>query len=305
MTTSERFIFREIPCPVCGENDFRLLGSRGGRAHQNGAGVECSIVRCRRCSHQYPNPMPFPSGTLDEVYTDAEHYFQGHDIEVKKNLGLLGMREFESRVGYKGRFLDVGCGVGQLLWAARESGWDAVGVDPSKEFIEVGKRELGVEGLAMTLEEAAFPDNSFDAVSMSSIIEHVYDPYSLLREVRRVMRPGGWLSFDAPNEDGLYMKAGNLYMRLLGRDWVVVLAPTFPPYHVQGFNQKSIRTLLDRAEFHLVDLTVSGELWEQQGGRSWRKKIEFAGAGLVNAVGRGLGMGSYMGVWARKPVGAE
>ncbi|MEP6705438.1 MAG: class I SAM-dependent methyltransferase, partial [Acidobacteriota bacterium] len=95
--------------------------------------------------------MPFPSGALDEAYSDAEHYFQGHDIAEKKRLGLTGMLEFETRVGRKGRFLDVGCGVGALLWAARESGWDATGVDPSAEFIEVGKRELGVEGLVTTL----------------------------------------------------------------------------------------------------------------------------------------------------------
>ncbi len=303
MITSDPFIFREVPCPVCGSNDARRVGFRGGRAHQNGAGVECSIVRCRKCSHQYPNPMPFPSGTLDEVYVNADDYFKGHDIEAKKQLGLSAMLEFEERLGRKGNFLDVGCGVGELLWAARESGWDAIGVDPSEEFIEVGRRELGVEGMATTLEDAAFPDASFDVVSMSSIIEHVYDPYSLLREVHRVLRPGGWLSFDAPNEDGLYMKAGNLYMRLLRRDWVVTLAPTFPPYHVQGFNEKSLRALLERTKFQLVELTVGGELWEQRGERSWRKKIEFAGAALINALGRSLRMGSYMGVWAKKAQG--
>jgi 2-polyprenyl-3-methyl-5-hydroxy-6-metoxy-1,4-benzoquinol methylase len=301
MRTSERFTFREIPCPVCGENDTKLLGFRGGRAHQNGYGTECSIVRCRRCSHQYPNPMPSPSGTLSDVYNDAEHYFHGHDLERKKLESLSTMAEFETRLGRKGSFLDVGCGIGELLWAARESGWDAVGVDPSEEFIEIGKRELGVEGLATTLEDAGFGDDSFDAVAMSSMIEHVYDPYSLLQEVHRVLRPGGLLCFDAPNEDGLYMKAGNLYMRLLRRDWVVVLAPTFPPYHVQGFNQRSIRTLLNRARFQLLDLSVTGVLWEQQGRKSLRKKIEFAGAKVVHAIGRRLKMGSYMGIWARKP----
>ena len=300
MTTSERFTFREISCPVCGENDTRFVGFRGGRAHQNNAGVECSIVRCRKCSHQYPNPMPFPSGSLDEIYVDADHYFHGHDIEEKKKRCLLAMAEYEKRLGRKGRFLDVGCGTGELLWAARESGWDAVGVDPSAEFIEVGERELGVKGMVTTLEDARFPDNSFDAVSMSSIIEHIYEPYPLLREVQRVLRPGGWLSFDAPNEDGLYMRAGNLYMRLLGRDWVVVLAPTFAPYHVQGFNERSVRTLLDRARLELVELEVVGELWEQQGQRSLRKKVEYLGAATVNAIGRTLRMGSYMALWARK-----
>jgi hypothetical protein len=185
MTISERFIFREIPCPVCGGNDSRFIGLRGGRVHQNGAGIACSIVRCRECSHQFLNPMPFPSGTSSEVYSDAEHYFHGHDLEIKKGSSLSAMKDFELRLKKKGRFLDVGCGMGALLWAARQSGWDAVGVD--------------------------------------------------------------------------------------------------------------------RARFQLLDLRVSGELSEQQGSPSLRKTVEFAGAKALNAIGRRLNMGSYMGIWARKP----
>ncbi len=52
-----------------------------------------------------------------------------------------------------------------------------------------------------------------------------------------------------PNENSLYAHAGILYMRALRRDWVVNLAPTFPPYHVQSFNPRSLRLLLERADF--------------------------------------------------------
>lgn len=294
------FRFEEICCPVCGGDDSRLEGWRGGDAHQSGAGERTAIVRCRSCSHQYPNPMPFPLRNLDEVYVDADSYFHGHDVELKKANGLNLMNEFHNRLGKRGKFLDVGCGAGELLWAAVESGWDAEGIDPSKEFVEIGRKKLGVEGRVVTLEEAGYPENHFDAVAMSSIIEHLYDPYRTLVEVHRVLRPGGHLFFDAPNEDGLYMRIGNLYMRLRGKDWVVVMAPTFPPFHMQGFNPRSLKTLLARVGLNLVSLDIAGGVCEQQGTNSLRKKMEFAAAKVVNVIGKATGNGSYMSAWAEK-----
>lgn len=298
--TNNHFDFREIACPVCTGNDTQFVGWRGGEAHQGGAGVKTAIVRCKLCSHQYPNPMPFPTAELHEIYIDADEYFRGHDVEKKKNNGLQLMRDFEQRLGRKGRFLDVGCGAGEAIWAAKESGWESTGIDPSREFVQIAKERLGMNARVTTLENAKFPNGHFEAVLMGGIIEHLYDPFETLCEVRRVMKPDGWLFFDAPNEDGLYMRLGNLYMRLRQKDWVVVMAPTFPPYHVQGFNPKSLRKLLSRAGFLVRDLEIAGDVCEQRGSVSFLKKFEFFGAKVINSVGKSLNMGSYMSVWAQK-----
>lgn len=226
--------------------------------------------------------------------------FRGHDFQLKKQNGLLLIKEFEKRLGRKGRLLDVGCGIGELLWAAKESGWDYVGIDPSKQFIEIAREKLGVEGKTTTLEDAGFSDNSFDIVTMGGIIEHLYSPLTTLDEVNRILRPDGWFWFDAPNEDGLYMKAGNLYMRLRGKDWVVTLAPTFPPYHVQGFNPNSLRKLMAKTKFEIVELQILGDIKSQTGKQTVRKNIEFRAAQIVNQIGKALGKGMYMSVWARK-----
>ena len=153
---------------------------------------------------------------------------------------------------------------------------------------------------AGTLDETKFPSDSFDAVTLCGIIEHLYEPFETLREIHRILRSDGWLFFDAPNEDGLYMQFGNLYMRLLGRDWVVTLAPTFPPYHVQGFNPQSLRKIMQRANFSIKKLDIFGVVCEQQGEKSLRKKLEFTAAKFVNRIGRAMNKGSYMSVWAQK-----
>lgn len=300
--SEDRFEFREIFCPVCNAKDTKFLGWRGGNAHHNGSGVKTAVVRCVFCTHQYPNPMPFPKdGRLDKMYVDAESYFRGHDVEGKKQDGLAMMGEFERRVGSKGRFLDVGCGIGENLWAAKKAGWEYEGVDPSAEFIEIGIEKLHVTGRVCLLEEAQYPDNHFDAVAMSAVIEHVYEPFPIMSEIKRVLKPGGVLWFDAPNEDGLYMTIGNLYMKLRRRDWVVSMAPTFPPFHVQGFNPISLRNLIRRAGLEIEDLDIHGDVWEFTGKPTFAKKVEHQMAKMVSWFGNRINKGAYMSVWARNP----
>jgi SAM-dependent methyltransferase len=300
MNKEQLFEFKEINCPVCECSESKLVGFRGGEAHQNKQGVKTRIVRCKNCTHLYPNPMPFPKVGLDELYANPDEYFQNHELERKKLGSLDLMKNFEKHVGGKGRFLDIGCGRGELVWAAKESGWDVEGMDPSKDFVEFGRKVLGVDIKVGILEEGMFPSNSFDAVALGGIIEHLYNPKELLKEVHRILKPNGWFWFDAPNEDGLYMQIGNLYMRLRGKDWVVVLAPTFSPYHVQGFNKKSLKILMENSNFLVKEMNVFGEINQQTGTQTIRKKIEYQLAKSVNLIGNATGNGMYMDIWTQK-----
>ena len=297
---SPRFEFLEVNCPVCGSDDRSYKGMRGGIDHQSGSGEPSSIFRCRECTHLYPFPMPIPVHGLNDLYENADEYFKGHDIDKKILNGVEMMRQFEGRLGTKGSFLDVGCGVGELLRAAQDEGWAAEGIDPSREFVSIGREKLGVNAKVCTLKDAGYPDEHFDAVAMSSLIEHLYDPLQVLIEIRRILKPLGILWFDAPNEDGLYMKFGNLYMKLRGKKQVVVMAPTFAPFHVQGFNPRSVRTILKNADLVPDELLVIGEVCPQTGKSTRAKRAEFYLARKVNTIGRWIGMGTYMSVWSRR-----
>ncbi|MCM3871778.1 MAG: class I SAM-dependent methyltransferase [Pyrinomonadaceae bacterium] len=301
MNTAPEFDNREMACAVCGSESRTHLGWRGGAAHHDRRGIPTAIVRCNECTHLYPHPMPFPAGSLSNLYDDPDNYFSEHDVEHKKRVGGELMGAFERKLGHRGRFLDVGCGRGELLWAAREAGWEVEGVDPSSAHLEWGRLNLGIEGRLATVEEANFPEDHFDAITMGGVIEHLYDPHSVLREVWRVLKPGGFFYFDAPNEDSLYMRIGNLYLRVQRRDWVVNLAPTFPPYHVQGFNPVSLRRLLERVGFELEELGVCGEISPLTGKTSLRKRLEYRAGQFINWVGNRRGEGIYMVVWTRKP----
>ncbi len=294
------FEFRATQCTVCGSDDPRPLGWRGGTAHHAGKGVRTLIVRCGACSHLYPNPMPFPKTDLNSLYDSTDEYFINHEIEATKLSSLALIREVGARLGRRGRYLDVGCGRGNMLWAARAEGWDYEGVDPSETFLRWGREHLGVEGRLGTVERVGFPDAHFAAVTMGGVIEHLYDPFMTLGEIWRVLEPGGLLWLDAPNEDGLTMRAANLVMKARGLDWVVSLAPTFAPFHVQGFNPSSLRRLMTRVGFDIEQLRVWGRVFPMTGDKTFGKRLAYQGARTVNWAGNHLGGGCYMALWARK-----
>jgi ubiquinone/menaquinone biosynthesis C-methylase UbiE len=95
------------------------------------------------------------------------------------------------------RFLEIGCGTGNLTLAAAAVTGSAVGVDPARRMIEVArsKEPSGgrVEFLVGAAESLPFPDVAFDAAASSISMHHWVDPVAGLREVRRVLRPGGRL----------------------------------------------------------------------------------------------------------------
>ncbi|WP_353686677.1 class I SAM-dependent methyltransferase [Thermodesulfovibrio sp. 3462-1] len=115
-------------------------------------------------------------------------------------------------------------------------GWKVVGVDPDSKAVQIAREEFDLEVFQGTLEEAKFPDNSFDVITMNHVIEHVPDPIVLLTECRRVLKPEGKLMVVTPN-------IGSLGRRLFGEYWL----HWDPPRHLFLFSPKSLRTCAERA----------------------------------------------------------
>lgn len=294
-----RYVWRSQSCPLCPKSTARLLGRRGGDAHRLGLGVASLIYRCRGCGLIFPNPMPIPS-QVEEHYGDAEKYFAEHDLEGKVasyhevllSIGQLGATS--------GRLLDIGAGRGEMLKAATARGWKAVGLEPSSEFARFARKYSGAEVIEARLEDRPFEEDSFDVVTLGAVLEHVFNPVEVLSEINRVLRPGGILWLDVPNEAGAFYRMGNLYQRLRGRDWVVNLSPTFPPYHVFGFTPRAVRSLATLTGFDVARLktyatTAVIDTRESPVSAFLRPVVRW-----VLGVSERIGAGTYMDVWAIK-----
>lgn len=141
-----------------------------------------------------------------------------------------------------GTLLEVGCGNGAFLARMRSRGWQVQGVEVDPTAAKIAEETFGLHVNVGTLEEANYPNASFDALTMNHVIEHVRDPIGLLRECRRVLKPERKLIMITPNTKGI----GHRRFR---QNW----RGLEPPRHLHLFSQSSLKNITRQANFNAVE----------------------------------------------------
>jgi ubiquinone/menaquinone biosynthesis C-methylase UbiE len=101
-----------------------------------------------------------------------------------------------------GTVLDIGCGTGNVSKFARKYSEMVVGVDISIEALKINKTRTGINAIQGDGLSLPFADNTFDAITCFSVLHHFLDDGSLLKELNRVLKPGGILFTD--NDPNFY-----------------------------------------------------------------------------------------------------
>lgn len=133
--------------------------------------------------------------------------------------------------------LDLGCGNGDFLLAAREAGWTVHGIDPDPQAVEM-TRQRGLDARVASLDTLANLPERFDAITLSHVLEHLHDPAQTLADIHRLLRPGGWLYIDTPNIDSRGAARWGVHWRGLEA-----------PRHLVLFGMDGLLGLLGRSGF--------------------------------------------------------
>ena len=142
-----------------------------------------------------------------------------------------------------GRLLDVGCGDGAFLHRMQQRGWEVAGVDFDAAAVAAARQRYGLELFAGDLQQAHFPAENFDAITLNHVIEHLYDPLETLQEIRRLLRPRGLLVLVTPNPESFGHQR-------YGADWFGL----DPPRHLHLFRSDLLQALLERTGFRVRTL---------------------------------------------------
>lgn len=189
---------RGVACPVCDADDAEpLLDKRG-----------YTFVRCRGCTMVYVNPQVddemlerlYAKSLANEMWVDVLTSDAERHYNIPHHDWLLERME-EIRDGRL--LLDVGCSIGDFLAQALDRGWDGTGMELGERAAAYARDVHKLHVIEATLEESRLHDASFDAVVMLSVLEHLPQPKRTLREVHRILRPGGVLGVIVPNVQSL------------------------------------------------------------------------------------------------------
>ena len=141
-----------------------------------------------------------------------------------------------------GKLLDIGCGGGRFLNRMKKRGWDVEGIDFDAQATNKVTARYGVKTYVGDLTQCALPANSFDVITMSQTIEHLYDPNATLHESLRILKPGGLLVITTPNVNSLGAREFGAFWR----GWEA-------PRHLHLFSVESLQRLTQRVGFEVTE----------------------------------------------------
>ena len=224
-----------VACYMCGADEPRPVGEKEG----------LQVVSCGRCGFFYVNPR-IPADKLPELY-DRSYWYE--------RMKLHGYPDIERRAGHdyrlavarwevigtkvpSGCYLDIGCSNGAMVKRADELGYEAYGLEIDPEVAELARGATGRPVFEGPLREQRFARGEFDLITMHDILEHLYDPRTELREIKRVLAPEGLLVMETFRRDCPQFEAG---LADMSHDDIK------PGEHVYMYRQEEIHRLLAEA----------------------------------------------------------
>ena len=225
------------------------------------------ILECPGCSQIYLYPLPSPE-EIHEMFAQLYTTGEGSVPELKSYYGFCyedvpsnplvqlydsWLAEIEKH-REPGTILDVGCGTGLFLSAARRRGWEPFGIDDSEEATSYAREQFGLDPWVGDFADFSSEGRRFDVITGWDIIEHARQPVKLLKVMRRSLAPDGLIALSTPNQKSILdVLAGSFYHLTAGR-FTAPLEKFYIEQHFLYFTPHTLVQALGRADLEVVEL---------------------------------------------------
>lgn len=188
-------------CAICDSNpgtterwpatfDLEAFSARVFSARRAPDRVHYRMVTCDRCGLIRSDPVANEQ-LLASLYASSSFDY-GQEVESIRATYGRALGWLEARTARREALLEIGCGNGFFLTEARRRGWREVkGVEPSADAVAKADPTLTGSITEDVMREGLFAPESFDAVCLFQVLDHISNPVSLLRECLAVLRPNG------------------------------------------------------------------------------------------------------------------
>lgn len=178
-------------CPVCSSTAATETLCKVNLVYQ----ADFDLVECPDCKVKYFNPLP-TTEQLSQFYSALPYEFDRWRQEAKADYYISKLLKQRKA----GSILDIGCASGYFLHRiSAKTDWDTQGVELGELPASFARETLGLDVYTGDLFSAAYPDNSFDAIHIGDVLEHVPNPRDFLEESRRILKHDGRLYLAVPN----------------------------------------------------------------------------------------------------------
>lgn len=236
---------KEVECPLCGR-----VETKTSKVRSHIGSFPISIAECPICGLAFQHPKPSQE--------ESKKYFNWRykeSVKGKSKVDIyLSDREFTLRIAQARiswirsltnghRHLDIGTGLGALIYASREAGFEATGIEQSSSAVSKAKEIFGIKNIQTDIVDFS-DDEAFDIVTAYAVIEHVRDPFVFLKAAFNHIVAGGVFIIETMNY--------NSWQRLLmGKQWYFFLYD-----HLYYFSPETLRIFLERSGFENIQMHV-------------------------------------------------
>lgn len=237
---------KKFPKCVCGNNKYNNY-FRGNWEDDRGI-LHFTILKCQKCNllRTYPVPKNVKPN-LDETLYRINNYNLWQSYA--KDLIKLIKRYKKNKVL---RVLDIGSNVGIFVKISRDYGFKSVGIDTYKKAVEIGNNKFGIDLKDTSLNNSGFKLNEFDVVVLSHVLEHIYKPEVLLKDILKYLKKDGVIIIEVPNISGL----PRIFQIFRKKQWYGY----DPRHHVWQYTKKPLVNILNKCDYKILECNTRESL---------------------------------------------